>query len=141
MLYLLSYLNPWSFSQTILARGDALRVALEKLGPVFVKFGQVLSTRSDLLPGDVVNQLEKLQDQVPPFSGQTAKQIIERELNKPLTEVFTFFDPVPLASASVAQVYAAKLLDGCDVVVKVLRPNIRVTILHDIALMYCAANW
>lgn len=137
----LSYLNPWSFSSEQETRGQALRKTLEKLGPIFVKFGQLLSTRRDLLPDSIANELEKLQDQVQPFSGVVARKIIEASLNVKIEHAFTYFDETPLASASIAQVHAAQLLDGSDVIIKVLRPNIAKTIEHDIALMYAAAKF
>ena len=122
------------------SRGRRLRLSLEALGPVFVKFGQALSTRRDLLPPDVADELKKLQDQVPPFSGQTAKQIIEEALEQSVTEAFAEFSEEPLASASVAQVHAAKLVTGEEVVVKVVRPGIDRTIRKDLALMHTLAK-
>ena len=136
----LSYLNPWSFKNDSDSRGKSIRIALEQLGPIFVKFGQLLSTRRDLLPDDIADELAKLQDQVPPFPGSQAKKIIERELNKPVLDAFATFDETPLASASIAQVHAATLHDGSEVIIKVLRPDILKTIRHDIALMYFAAK-
>lgn len=140
VLKTLSYLNPWRFSQKNRTRGETVRIALEKLGPIFVKFGQLLSTRRDLLPDDISDELAKLQDQVPPFPGVLARKIIETELKKPLSEIFAVFDETPLASASIAQVHSATLHNGADVVIKVLRPNIHRTISHDIALLYLAAK-
>ncbi|MFT3801661.1 MAG: ubiquinone biosynthesis regulatory protein kinase UbiB [Burkholderiaceae bacterium] len=119
-------------------RGQRLREALESLGPIFVKFGQVLSTRRDLLPPDIVDELSLLQDQVPPFDGQRAVAEIERGLGKPIGTVFAEFDTVPIASASVAQVHFARLLDGREVAVKVLRPGIGETIDHDLELLRAA---
>lgn len=135
-----SYLNPWSFQKNRLARGTSIRVGLEKLGPIFIKFGQVLSTRRDLLPDDIANELAKLQDQVPAFCGEQAKHLIESTFNKPIDDLFKKFDTTPLASASIAQVHAAELHDGSDVIVKILRPRIAKTIRNDIALMYLAAK-
>ncbi|MFT4103796.1 MAG: ubiquinone biosynthesis regulatory protein kinase UbiB, partial [Burkholderiaceae bacterium] len=106
--------------------------------PIFVKFGQVLSTRRDLLPPDIVDELSLLQDQVPPFDGQHAVAEIERGLGKPISTVFAEFDTVPVASASVAQVHFARLLDGREVAVKVLRPGIGATIDHDLELLRAA---
>ena len=120
-------------------RAVRLRQALENLGPIFVKFGQVLSTRRDLLPQDIADELAKLQDRVPPFGSEQALKEIEKAYGKPASEVFTEFDPVPVASASIAQVHFARLPDGRDVAVKVLRPNMRGVIDHDLALMDAAA--
>lgn len=121
-------------------RGERLRLALESLGPVYVKFGQALSTRRDLLPPDVANELKKLQDQVPPFSGELATQIIEEALELSVGDAFAEFSTEPMASASVAQVHAAKLITGEDVVVKVVRPTIEKTIRKDLALMHTMAS-
>ncbi|QSA96334.1 ubiquinone biosynthesis regulatory protein kinase UbiB [Methylococcus sp. EFPC2] len=117
-------------------RGQRIREALEELGPIFVKFGQTLSTRRDLLPEDIADELVKLQDRVPPFPGSQAKAIIEKALGAPVLETFAEFDETPLASASVAQVHVAKLKSGEDVVVKVLRPGVERRIQSDIALLY-----
>ncbi len=117
-------------------RAIRIRRALEDLGPIFVKFGQALSTRKDLLPEDIADELVKLQDRVPPFAKETAQQIIENELGMPIVAAFASFDPEPLASASVAQVHAAELHDGKQVVVKVLRPDIEEGIQSDIGLLY-----
>ena len=119
---------------------ERLRLALEALGPVFIKFGQMLSTRRDLLPDDIALELAKLQDRVPPFSGQVAQKIIERELKRPVTEILSSFSVEPMASASVAQVHAATLNDGRAVVVKVIRPGIRAVIRQDVALLYLLAR-
>ena len=118
-----------------LSRGERLRHALTDLGPIFVKAGQVLSTRRDLVPADIANELSLLQDQVAPFPGSEARAIVERELKKPVTELFTSFDETALASASIAQVHAATLKDGRAVVVKVLRPGIDRRIANDVALL------
>ncbi|OHY81998.1 ubiquinone biosynthesis regulatory protein kinase UbiB [Marinobacter sp. AC-23] len=134
-------LAPWHlFPQPKLDRGDRLRLALEELGPVFVKFGQILSTRRDLLPDDMAESLKTLQDRVPPFPSDVARKIIETSLGAPVSELFKEFGPDPMASASVAQVHAATLLNGQDVVVKVLRPGIDKVIRQDLALMYLMAN-
>jgi ubiquinone biosynthesis protein len=122
-------------------RGQRLRHALEELGPIFVKFGQALSTRPDLIPPDIAAELTRLQDRVPPFSGEDAREVIERSLDAPLAKHFATFDVQPLASASVAQVHAATLLDGTAVVVKVLRPGIEAVIDQDVALLYRLAGW
>ena len=118
-----------------LPRGARLREALTELGPIFVKAGQVLSTRRDLIPPDIADELALLQDQVPPFPGALAREAIERGLKRPIAELYAAFDETALASASIAQVHAVTLHDGSAAVVKVLRPNIRQRIDHDIALM------
>ena len=122
------------------SRGERLRKALEELGPIFVKFGQLLSTRPDLVPEDISVELSSLQDNVPPFSSQLFKKNIELALDGSVDELFLSFEPDPLASASVAQVHAAVLADGRDVVVKAVRPNIEKTIRKDIALLYTLAR-
>lgn len=118
-----------------MSRGARLRLALTELGPIFVKAGQVLSTRRDLVPGDVADELALLQDQVQPFPGAEARAIVERELKAPVTTVYARFDENALASASIAQVHAATLNDGREVVVKVLRPGIDKRIARDIDLL------
>jgi ubiquinone biosynthesis protein len=120
-------------------RGVRLRLALETLGPIFVKFGQMLSTRRDLLPSDIADELAKLQDRVPPFAAEQVLQTLERTYRRPLADVFLEFDVTPVASASVAQVHFAVLPDGTPVAVKVLRPGIDLVIEHDLALMQTAA--
>jgi ubiquinone biosynthesis protein len=135
------YLAPWNWSRR--DRGDrAVRVrrALEDLGPIFIKFGQTLSTRRDLLPPDFATELARLQDAVPPFSSKESVAIIEKALGRSVGEVFANFDPEPMASASVAQVHAAELKNGREVVVKVLRPGIDKIIRHDIELLYILAR-
>ena len=119
-----------------LPRGVRIRGALEDLGPIFVKFGQTLSTRRDLLPDDIAEELVKLQDRVPPFPGSEARQTIERALGRPVSELFREFDETPLASASVAQVHTATLHSGEAVVVKVLRPGIESRIRTDLDLLF-----
>jgi len=121
-------------------RGQRIRNALEDLGPIFVKFGQIISTRKDLLPDDVADELARLQDQVPPFPSALACEIVEKAYGKSRHDVFAFFDEKPLASASIAQVHAATLLDGKQVVVKIVRPNIADVIKRDIGLMYIFAE-
>src|SRR3954468_6759324 len=121
-------------------RGVRLREALETLGPIFVKFGQVLSTRSDLLPLDIADELAKLQDQVPPFPSEVAVLEIERSLGRPIHELFDSFEQQPVASASIAQVHFATLHDGREVAVKVLRPGVEAAIARDVALMETAAG-
>jgi ubiquinone biosynthesis protein len=123
-----------------LGRGVRIRRTLEDLGPIFVKFGQILSTRRDLLPDDIAEELAKLQDRVPPFPGEAAIAIIENAYRQPLNEMFAEFDQTPLASASIAQVHTAKLLDGTEVVVKVVRPNIEPVIRRDLGLLYIIAD-
>jgi ubiquinone biosynthesis protein len=123
-----------------LGRGVRIRRALEDLGPIFVKFGQILSTRRDLLPDDIADELIKLQDRVPPFPGTVAVAIMVKAYGKPLGEVFAEFDETPIASASIAQVHAARLLDGTEVVVKVVRPDIKPVIRRDIGLLYIIAD-
>lgn len=135
------HLSPWNWKKTERAsRGERLRKALEDLGPVFVKFGQILSTRRDLLADDIANELAKLQDDVPPFSGAEARAIIEKSLEKSTDELFTDFDETPLASASIAQVHTAVLHSGEEAIVKVVRPEIGKTIRHDIDLMLLIAK-
>ncbi|ARG99018.1 ubiquinone biosynthesis regulatory protein kinase UbiB [Legionella micdadei] len=136
------YLNPWNWlRKQKLTRGEALRKTLEELGPIFIKFGQALSTRPDILPPDIAAELCKLQDKVPPFSSEIALKIIETAFGRSAFQVFAHFDPQPLASASVAQVHAATLRSGEEVVVKILRPNIRKTIENDLSIMYTMANF
>ena len=118
-----------------LSRGARIRLSCEELGPIFVKFGQLLSTRIDLLPEDIAIELIKLQDQVAPFCGNLCQKMVEDALGNSIDKLFIKFDPTPLASASVAQVHAATLLNGQDVVVKVLRPKIRKQITQDIELL------
>lgn len=122
-------------------RAVRLREALEELGPIFVKFGQMLSTRPDLLPEDIARELSRLQDRVPPFPGEQAVAIIERALGAPLPNFFVEFDRTPVASASVAQVHFATLHDGTEVAVKVLRPGIDRIIERDLALLYTLARF
>ena len=123
------------------SRAVRIRRALEDLGPIYVKFGQALSTRKDLLPDDISDELVKLQDQVPPFANEIARSIIEKELGMSIDEAFAEFDPTPLASASVAQVHTAVLHTGESVIVKVLRPDIEERIRSDIGLLYELARF
>lgn len=122
-------------------RGERLRMALETLGPIFVKFGQVMSTRRDLLAPDIADELARLQDRVPPFESKLAVAIIEKSFGRPLSQIFATFEQVPVASASVAQVHFATLPDGREVAVKVLRPNLLPAIEKDLALMRMMAGW
>jgi ubiquinone biosynthesis protein len=123
------------------SRGVRIRHALEDLGPIYVKFGQALSTRKDLLPDDIANELVKLQDRVPPFGNEVARAIIEKELEMSIHEAFAEFDATPLASASVAQVHTAVLHTGEKVIVKVLRPDIEERIISDIGLLHELARF
>ena len=140
-LKVLFYLMPWRYIVPAkLPRGMRLRLALESLGPVFIKFGQVLSTRRDLLPIDVADELKFLQDRVPAFSSEAAVSIVEAALGKSIEETFAQFDPQPLASASVAQVHKTVLFSGEQAVVKIIRPGIDKTIKKDVALLFMLAH-
>ena len=134
------YLNPrnW-FRRKNLNRGEAFRKTLEELGPIFVKFGQLLSTRPDILPQDLAAELSKLQDSVPPFQSEQALDMIQQAFGRSAFELFASFDTTPLASASIAQVHAATLTTGENVVVKILRPNIRQLITQDLSLLHTLA--
>ena len=135
------YLSPWTwFTRRRGTRAERLRLALEELGPIFVKFGQILSTRRDLLPVDIADELARLQDRVPPFPGSIAKARIEEELGSPVTHLLGSFDETPLAAASIAQVHAATLIDGREVVVKVLRPGMLEVIGRDIEVLHALAG-
>ncbi len=137
----LLYLLPWHwFRATRAPRAVRIRRALEDLGPIFVKFGQILSTRRDLLPDDIAEELARLQDRVPPFPGNEARHIVEQAYGASLEDKFLSFDETPLASASIAQVHAARLLDAKDVVVKVVRPGIERAIRRDVGLLYIVAG-
>ena len=134
-------LLPWRYLIPVSRpQGERLRLALEALGPVFIKFGQMLSTRRDLLPDDIALELQRLQDQVPPFPGIEAQLIVEKALGKSVGELFARFESQPLASASVAQVHQAALKSGREVVVKVVRPGIERTIRKDVDLLYTIAR-
>jgi len=135
---------------TPLNRGEALRRALESLGPIFIKFGQVLSTRSDLVPIDIILALSNLQDNVPPFESKLAIEIIEKTLRKPINQLFNEFNPNPVASASMAQVHIGSInylnpktneIEIKKAAVKVLRPNMQMTIETDLAIMRNLAYW
>ncbi|MDZ3822964.1 MAG: 2-polyprenylphenol 6-hydroxylase [Pseudoxanthomonas sp.] len=121
--------------------GVRARLALEHLGPIFVKFGQILSTRRDLLPPDIADELAALQDRVAPFDGAVARAQVERAFGRPVTELFAAFDETALASASIAQVHAARLHDGSEVVVKVLRPDVHRLIARDLELLHAVAGF
>ncbi|MDO9618329.1 MAG: ubiquinone biosynthesis regulatory protein kinase UbiB [Pseudomonas sp.] len=139
----LRYVLPWRWlprRDLLLSRGARLRLALEELGPIFIKFGQLLSTRRDLLPTDIADELAKLQDQVPPFDPAQSQALIESQLGAKVSEVFARFDAQPLASASVAQVHAAQLKSGEEVVVKVIRPGLKPVIEQDIAWLFLLAK-
>ncbi len=138
----LFYLSPWTWFQRSagVTRGERLRLALEELGPIFIKFGQALSTRRDLIPLDIADELTKLQDRVPPFPSSVAVTLIETALGAKLADVFSSFDDAPLAAASIAQVHAATLKTGQDVVVKILRPGMHEVIDLDIEVLQTLAN-
>lgn len=137
----LSYFNPWYWLlKNKLSRGERIRLALIDLGPIFIKAGQVISTRRDLIPDDIADQLEKLQDRVPPFSTVIAKKMIEDALQNPISEIFSEFSDQPLASASIAQVHAGMLRDGRQVAIKVLRPGIQKIIERDVDLLQILAK-
>jgi ubiquinone biosynthesis protein len=137
------YVLPWRWlprRKSELSRGARLRLALQDLGPIFIKFGQLLSTRRDLLPEDIADELMKLQDRVPPFESQKAIDLIESQLGAKISQVFSRFDVEPLASASVAQVHAAQLKSGEEVVVKVVRPGLKPIIGSDLAWLFIIAR-
>jgi len=135
------YIFPWNwFRRKRKPRAVRMREALEDLGPVFIKFGQMLSTRRDLLADDIADELQRLQDDVPPFPGKDAKALIEKAFGQTVTELFESFGEQPLASASIAQVHPAVLKTGEDVVVKVLRPDVLPVIKRDISLLYIIAE-
>jgi len=131
------YILPWNWFRTKPVKNipEKIKMMLEELGPIFVKLGQVISTRKDLLGDDVANELSKLQDHVKPFPKEISMRIIEEELGLKINEVFSSFTPEPLASASIAQVHEAQLKNGKDVIVKVVRPNIKNEIERDLLLM------
>jgi len=141
-LRVLFYLSPWTWFQRSRSNDRAvqLRLALEELGPIFVKFGQALSTRRDLLPQDIADELAKLQDRVPPFAGSEARAAIARSFRQPCEAVFSRFEEQPLAAASIAQVHLAAMRDGREVVVKVLRPGVREIIGRDLEVLHALAR-
>jgi ubiquinone biosynthesis protein len=138
----LVYLSPWTWFQRSIGvtRGERLRLALEELGPIFVKFGQALSTRRDLLPADIADELAKLQDRVPPFEGAIAVASIEKAFGLPLADIFLSFETAPLAAASIAQVHVAALKSGREVIVKILRPGMREIIDLDLEVLQYLAE-
>lgn len=132
---------PWRwFRRYRQPRAERIRLALEDLGPIFVKFGQIISTRRDLLPADIAAELARLQDRVPPFPGSEARRIIEAEYQQPLDAWFAHFESEPMASASIAQVHAARMHTGEDVIVKVVRPGIESAIDRDLRVLYTFAR-
>lgn len=132
---------PWHWRQEKRLLGMRLRLALEELGPVAIKLGQALATRRDLLPLEMADELARLQDRVPPFPGAIARRILEETYGAPLEQVFAEFSETPLAAASIAQVHAARLKDGREVVVKLLRPGIEQRIRQDLRVMYLLADF
>ncbi len=140
-LYLLGLINPFNwFRGNDLSEAERLRRCIESLGPIFIKFGQMLSTRRDLLGDEIANELEKLLDRVPPFPWSEAREILERQLGLPLDQAFKHFDHQEIASASIAQVYSAELPDGEAVVVKIVRPGIEQKIRQDIEVLMMLAK-
>ena len=141
-LRFLFYLQPstWLERRRGGSRGERLRLACEELGPIFIKFGQAVSTRRDLLPPDIADELAKLQDRVPPFPAEEARAAIESSLGRKVTELFGSFEAEPLAAASIAQVHGATLHDGREVVVKVLRPGMHAVIRRDLEVLYALAG-
>ena len=134
--------GPWRLMPSVQGeRGVLIRSTLEQLGPIFIKFGQLLSTRRDLIPEDIADELEHLQDRVPPFDPEQAVALVEKSLGAPVEQLFAQFDRQPMASASIAQVHGAELHTGRQVVVKVLRPDIKPVIEQDLKLMQRLAVW
>ncbi len=135
------FILPWNwFGRTKEPRARRMRLMLEELGPIYVKLGQILSTRRDLMPEDIANEFAKLQDDVTPFSGKIARKIIEDAYERNLDEVFLEFDETPLASASGAQVHRAVLKDGREFIIKVIRPDIEQLIRKDLGLLHLLAE-
>jgi len=136
LVFFLLLISPWKLYSLDQPRGERIRKALEEAGTIFIKFGQLLSTRPDLIPSDIAQSLHKLQDDIAAFPTSHAKEIIEAELNSDLEKIFTDFDPIPIAAASIAQVYSATLKEtGDKVAIKVVRPGIDKEIDKDISLM------
>ena len=135
------YILPWNwFSKNKQTRAVRIRLMLEELGPIYVKLGQILSTRRDLIPEDIADEFAKLQDNVTPFSGKIARKIIEDAYGSKIDDVFLEFNEIPLASASVAQVHSATLKDGRDFIIKVIRPGIELVIKRDLDLLHLLAK-
>jgi ubiquinone biosynthesis protein len=140
-LRFLVYLNPYTWLRDkSQSRAVRIRLCIESLGPIFIKFGQLLATRRDLLSDELIDELENLLDKVPPFPVEQARAVIEKQLGKPIDEAFLSFDSTVLASASIAQVHGAVLPDGSDVIVKIVRPRIERIIRKDIALLMLLAR-
>ena len=136
LLSFLLVISPWRIYSSEEHRGERIRKALEEAGTIFIKFGQLLSTRPDLITADIAQSLHTLQDSITAFPTDYAKEIIEAELDSSIEELFTDFDPSPIAAASIAQVYSAKLKDSKEkVAIKVVRPGIDKAIDRDISLM------
>jgi len=140
-LIVLNMIFPWNWKEKSTAtRGERIRLALEELGPIFIKFGQALSTRKDLLPHDISLELTKLQDDCPPFDKQRSIEVIEQGLGTSVNDAFATFNPVPMASASIAQVHEATLHTGTEVVIKVVRPDIKPVIEQDVSILFSLAK-
>ncbi|MCP4766826.1 MAG: ubiquinone biosynthesis regulatory protein kinase UbiB [Gammaproteobacteria bacterium] len=140
-LYLLGAINPYNwFRKTDLSQAQRLRLCIEELGPIFIKFGQMMATRRDLFGDEITDELEKLLDRVPPFPSQQARAIVEQQLGMSIQQAFRQFDEKELASASIAQVYGAELHDGQQVIVKIVRPGIEALIRRDIAVLMMLAQ-
>jgi ubiquinone biosynthesis protein len=140
-LYLLGVINPFNwFRKTDLSEAQRLRLCIESLGPIFIKFGQMMATRRDLFGDEITDELEKLLDRVPPFPSKQARDIVEQQLGMSLQQAFRQFDDEPLASASIAQVYGAELHDGQRVIVKIVRPAIEEQIRRDIDVLVMLAQ-
>ena len=140
-LYLLGAINPFNwFRKTDLSQAQRLRLCIEELGPIFIKFGQLMATRRDLFGDEITDELEKLLDRVPPFPSQQARAIVEQQLGMPIEQAFRQFDEDELASASIAQVYGAELHDGKQVIVKIVRPGIEALIRRDIDVLMMLAQ-
>jgi ubiquinone biosynthesis protein len=140
-LYLLGAINPFNwFRKTDLSQAQRLRLCIESLGPIFIKFGQMMATRRDLFGDEITDELEKLLDRVPPFPLQQARDIVEQQLGMSLQQAFRYFDDKEIASASIAQVYGAELHDGQQVIVKIVRPGIEAQIRRDIDVLMMLAQ-
>ena len=140
-LYLLGLINPFNwFRSNELSQAQRMRLCIEELGPIFIKFGQMMATRRDLFGDEITNELEKLLDRVPPFPLQQARAIVEQQLGMPIEQAFKHFDDQQIASASIAQVYGAELHDGQQVIVKIVRPGIEAQIRKDIEVLMLLAR-